>query len=55
MARDEYGEWDYDVGIGGDAVREVSFRLGVNLVMYSLCLDYKEDQVHIPFILERRR
>jgi len=55
MARDEYGEWDYDVGIGGDAVREVSFRLGVNLVMYALCLDYKEDQVHIPFILERRR
>jgi hypothetical protein len=55
MARDEYGEWDYDVGVGGDAVREVSFRLGVNLVMYALCLDYKEDQVHIPFILERRR
>jgi hypothetical protein len=55
MSRDEYGEWDYDVGVGGDAVREVSFRLGVNLVMYALCLDYKEDQVHIPFILERRR
>ncbi len=28
---------------------------GVNLVMYALCLDYKEDQVHIPFILQRRR
>ena len=55
MSRDEYGEWDYDVGVGGDAVREMSFRLGINLVMYALCLDYKEDQVHIPFILERRR
>jgi hypothetical protein len=23
--------------------------------MYALCLDYKEDQVHIPFIMKRRR
>lgn len=55
MARDEFGEWEYDVGPGGDASREVTFRLGINLVMYALCLDYKEDQVHIPFILRRRR
>lgn len=55
MARDEFGEWRYDVGPGGDTTREMSFRLGVNLVMYALCLDYKEDQVHIPFILKRRR
>lgn len=55
MARDEFGQWQYDVGQGGDTTREMSFRLGVNLVMYSLCLDYKEDQVHIPFILQRRR
>jgi hypothetical protein len=27
----------------------------VNLAMYALCLDYKEDQVHIPFIMKRRR
>lgn len=55
MARDEFGEWEYDVGIGGNATRETTFRLGINLVMYALCLDYKEDQVHIPFILQRRR
>jgi hypothetical protein len=55
MARDEFGQWVHDVGAGGDATREVTFRLGVNLVMYALCLDYKEDQVHIPFILRRRR
>ena len=29
-------------------------RLGINLVMYALCLDYKTDQVHVPFILKRR-
>jgi hypothetical protein len=23
--------------------------------MYSMCLDYKEDQVHISFIMKRRR
>lgn len=55
MARNEFGEWDYDVGTGGMATREMTFRLGINWVMYALCLDYKEDQVHIPFILQRRR
>ena len=38
-----------------DRPGERAFRLGVNLVMYALCLDYKEDQVHIPFILKKRR
>lgn len=55
MARNQFGEWEYDVGSGGQATREATFRLGINLVMYALCLDYKEDQVHIPFILRRRR
>lgn len=35
--------------------QEFAYRLGVNLVMYALTLDYKEDQVHVPFILRRRR
>ena len=34
---------------------DLAFRIGVNLVMYSLCLDYKTDQVHVPFIMRRRR
>ncbi len=55
MSRNEFGEWDYDVGPGGAASREMTFRLGINWVMYALCLDYKEDQVHLPFILQRRR
>ncbi|MEK7706141.1 MAG: DUF4159 domain-containing protein [Myxococcota bacterium] len=55
MARDAFGEWQFDVQTGGDAAREMTFRIGINLVMYALCLDYKEDQVHIPFILKRRR
>ena len=30
-------------------------RVGINLAMYATCLDYKTDQVHVPFILRRRR
>ena len=54
-ARDNFGRWEYDTSPGGERQRELSFRLGMNLVMYALCIDYKEDQVHIPFILKRRK
>lgn len=33
--------------------RELSFRTGVNLMMYALTGNYKADQVHIPALLER--
>jgi len=33
--------------------RELSYRFGVNLVMYALTGNYKADQVHVPAILER--
>lgn len=33
--------------------QEMSLRFGVNLVMYALTGNYKADQVHIPYILER--
>lgn len=55
MARDEFGSWRYSMGTGGLGAREMTYRLGINLAMYALCLDYKADQVHIPFILQRRR
>ncbi|WP_419903772.1 DUF4159 domain-containing protein [Kiloniella sp.] len=38
---------------GGERQRELSYRFGINLVMYALTGNYKEDQVHIPHILER--
>ncbi|HZX96038.1 MAG TPA: DUF4159 domain-containing protein [Myxococcales bacterium] len=55
LARDSLGSWEFEVTPGGELQREKSIRLGVNIAMYSLCLDYKEDQVHIPFIMKRRR
>ena len=36
---------------GGDDQREEAFRVGVNLAMYALCLDYKTEQAHIDYIL----
>lgn len=53
-ARTELGEWEYPCTPGGEAQRETAFRLGVNLAMYALCTDYKDDAVHLPFILRRR-
>ena len=37
----------------GSRQQEMAFRFGVNLVMYALTGNYKSDQVHVPFILER--
>ena len=54
-ARDDFGNHDFTCEPGGERQRELAYRLGVNLVMYALCLDYKADQVHVPFIMKRRR
>lgn len=54
-SRDPFGRWEYEVTPGGERQREMAFRLGINLVMYAMCLDYKEDLVHVPFIMKRRR
>jgi len=53
--RDNFGNWRLPVIPGGDRQREMAFRFGVNVAMYSLCTNYKSDQVHIPFILRRTR
>lgn len=38
----------------GFAQREQAVRFAVNLSMYVLCSDYKDDQVHAPFLMRRR-
>ena len=53
--RDDLGNYEYACEPGGERQREYAFRVGINLVMYALCLDYKSDQVHVPAILKRRR
>ena len=54
-SRDDFGNYELPCEPGGERQRELAFRMGVNLVMYALCLDYKADQVHVPFIMKRRR
>ena len=53
-ARGQLGDWEYSCTPGGEPQRETAFRLGVNIAMYALCTDYKDDAVHLPFILRRR-
>jgi len=52
-AMDESGRPLYPVVPGGERQREMAFRFGINLVMYTLTGNYKADQVHVPAILER--
>lgn len=54
-SRDEGGSYAFDVTPGGEPQRELAFRTGINLCMYALCLDYKDDAVHLPLIMQKRR
>ena len=51
-AVDEVGRPLFSVD-GGDQQREMALRFGINLVVYVLTGNYKEDQVHLPALLER--
>ncbi|MHA1571570.1 MAG: DUF4159 domain-containing protein, partial [Alphaproteobacteria bacterium] len=52
-AMDDRGRPLLPVVPGGDRQREMAYRVGINLVMYTLTGNYKADQVHIPALLER--
>jgi len=55
LAKDLYGGWEQVCEPGGEVQREESYRLAIDIVFYALCLDYKNDRVHLQFILKRRR
>ena len=46
--------WSLDVQPGGKRQRQVALNLGINLVEYTLCQDYKDDQVHLDHLLRKR-
>ncbi|MBI3183699.1 MAG: DUF4159 domain-containing protein [Myxococcales bacterium] len=54
-SRDDGGDYELEVSPGGDGQREMAYRLGINICMYALCLDYKDDAVHLPLIMQKRR
>jgi hypothetical protein len=55
LSVDEFGRWSYACVPGGEYQRELSARLGVNIIIYALTGNYKTDQVHEPFIKRRQR
>ncbi len=52
LIRDAFGNPVYDLR---PRQVEMAQRQGINIAMYALTLNYKTDQIHIPFILKRRR
>lgn len=55
LARSPTGLHPIAVTPGGERQREMAVRLAVNIAMYVLCSNYKDDQVHAPFLMRRRR
>ena len=55
LERDRFGTWRFECMPGGESQRERAKRFAVNVMMYATCLDYKTDQVHIPFIMKKKR
>lgn len=54
LARDTGGTDSLEVTPGGDKQREQAIRLAVNVALYVLCSNYKDDQVHSEHIMRRR-
>lgn len=55
LARLPLGGYALAVVPGGELQREQATRLAINLVMYALCLDYKDDHSHVMHLLRQRR
>ena len=54
LERDRFGTWAYDLIPGTGRQREMAIRLGGNITLYALCLHYKDDQVHLRYLLKKR-
>jgi hypothetical protein len=54
-AMESVGRGMFPVAPGGENQREMAFRFGVNLVMYALTGNYKDDAVHLNDIMQRLR
>ncbi len=52
-ATDDNGAYLYPTVPADARQRELAYRVGVNIVMYTLTGNYKADQVHVPALLER--
>lgn len=51
--RDQLGKWINACTPGGEEQRRDAFHLGINLILYAMTENYKEDLIHVPFIRKR--
>jgi hypothetical protein len=51
--RDQVGKWTNACTPGGEAQRKDAFHLGINLILYAMTENYKDDLIHVPFIRKR--
>lgn len=54
LARTSLGTWEMTVEPDGDTQRERAIRWAVNIALYALTTNYKDDAVHTPYLLRRR-
>ncbi len=54
-AKDALGRPLYPCSPGGEAQRQKAKRLTINIIMYALTGNYKEDAVHQPYLLQKMR
>jgi hypothetical protein len=53
-ARDRFGKWINECVPGSEPQRSAAFKMGINIIVYSLTSDYKKDVIHHPFIKRRQ-
>lgn len=51
--RDQVGKWINTCTPGGEPQRKDAFHLGINIILYAMTENYKEDLIHVPFIRKR--
>lgn len=54
LATRQDGSFRYEVNAHFPQQRELAIRFAVNIAMFVLCSDYKDDQVHAEWIMRRR-
>ena len=54
LAKSEEGSYSLETEPSSYEHRQHAIRFAVNIAMYVLCSDYKDDQVHAPFLMRRR-
>lgn len=54
LATSEDGSYRFEMDSQSPRQRELAIRFAVNIAMFVLCSDYKDDQVHAEWIMRRR-